>query len=176
MDKNTLNKLLEEKKLTETLMKDESFKKEAKKILKEENSSITDKDISNILTATEKVLSGEVKIKSDKDLDEVVGGMGNLGKSIARKTIKTVCTVGGAVGGNLVGGVVAESATGLNKKVTDFINTGDHLNPEKSLAFLKENASGYAITGVTNISATGAGGFGGYKFGNFICNNLGLND
>lgn len=32
MDKNTLNKLLEEKKLAETLIKDESFKKR-KKIL-----------------------------------------------------------------------------------------------------------------------------------------------
>ena len=175
MDKNTLNKLLEEKKLTETLMKDESFKKEAKKILKEENSSITDKDISNILTATEKVLSGEVKIRSDKDLDEVVGGMGNLGKSIARKTIKTVCTVGGAVGGNFVGITVAGSVTGLDKKTAEFANADD-ITPEDASNFLKDNASRIAITGATTVAATGAGGFGGYKFGNFICNKLGLND
>ena len=168
MDRNAIDKLLEEKKLAETLMKDENFKKEAKKILKEENSSITDEDIKNILSATEKVLSGDVKIKSEEDLDEVVGGIKGLAKGIARKTIKAVCAAGGGIIGNTVGE--------LGGRLAGYAITGE---PEYFLGpiYLAQDHPKAALgMGATTVAAMGAGGFGGYKFGNFICDKLGLND
>jgi hypothetical protein len=109
MDKNAFIKLLKEKKLVETLMQDEDFKNKAKKILKEENkgnADITDKDLINILKDTEKALSGNVKIENEADLDEVSGGSfasvcKDVGRSIARGTIKTSCTAASAIGTGL---------------------------------------------------------------------------
>jgi hypothetical protein len=148
MDKNTLHKLLEKNKLAETLMKDESFKNEAKKLLKkEEKSDISDDDLMKILNSIEKVISGNVKIEIEADLDKVSGGT-NIVKSIARKAIIAVSLAAGSI----VGGI--GTAAAMIQVVTT-----------------NKNA-----VGVGMLTGAGAGGAGGYEFGKLICNKLGLYD
>ena len=162
-------------------MNDESFKSEAKKILKEEDPNITDEGIKDILKSAEKVLSGESKVENDEDLDEVVGGLGATGRSIARKTIKTICTVGGfGVGGRVVGGAV-DNATGFSKARYD-VTKGKNLSDlsateqEEYNKFVDGHLKEAGAVGVSALAGGGAGAYGGYKFANYICDKLGLND
>jgi hypothetical protein len=163
MNKNILHKLLEEKKLAETLMQDEDFKNKAKKILKEENVDITDKDVMNILKATEKALSGDVKIENEADLDEVSGGScTDFCKSVARVTIETCCTAAGVGGALVIGGNVMDY---IDKKTST-----ESESSEKSGEYFEKLAADNLIT----FAGAGAGGVMGYKFGKFLCSTLGL--
>ncbi len=148
MDKDTVLKLLDEKKLTDTLMKDKDFISEAKAILKEENPGITDENLEKILKSVEKALSGEVKIENDDDLDEVVGGAGSgLLKKVAGVAVKTTCTVGGTVLGGCSGTIAGSKIT---------------------------NTNGGATMGC--YAGAAGGTLLGNRFGNFLCDKLGFND
>jgi hypothetical protein len=100
-----------------------------------------------ILNSIEKVISGNVKIESEADLDKVSGGT-NIVKSIARKTIIAVSSAAGTTVGGF-GATLAALAVKNDKTATA---------PE--------------LAGV--FTAAGAGGIGGYELGKLICNKLGL--
>ena len=162
MDKKELKKLLEEKKLADTLMKDESFRKGAEEILKSEGVDYKSGDLESMLKAIEKVLSGEVKIENDEDLDEVVGGITVKGvaKGVVRGAIKTVSTLGGLWTGGKAS-IAVDKKFGVIESVKNPFKVPT--NTQVAVA-----AAGAAI----NVT----GGVVGYKLGDYICKKLGLDD
>jgi hypothetical protein len=166
MDKNTLHELLKEGKLSETLMGDKNFKDEAQKILQEEKSDINDEDLMKILKVTEKTLSGDMKSNNEDDLEKAVGGLGSTGRDIARGAIKTVSTfVGGVAGlavGNITGFVGASNCIAVDpKSLYDIMCKAERIR---------------SAIDVGGLTGTAAGGYGGYRFGKFLCEKLGLKD
>ncbi len=172
MDKNTLNKLLKEKKLTDILMKDKDFISEAKAILKEESPDITDENLENILKSVEKALSGEVKIENDDDLENVVGGLGTTGKKIARGAIKSVCTLAGYFTGYAGVGECLY-------KINDKLFGSDRHSPTASWSDEKTRRKYFVVNSaeeILGISSTIGFLYGGYKLGEWICKKLDLEE
>ena len=161
MNKNELKKLLEENKLAETLMKDENFKKQAEEIIKSEGVDYNPADLKSILKAVEKILSGEVKVESEEDLDEVVGGAS--AKGFARGAIKTVCTLGGFTSGAVALGLVA-AVPGAAVALP--------LHAANKISVFTANNIELGSVGVGAVAGAVGGATAGYKLGNFICKKL----
>ncbi|BED93003.1 MAG: hypothetical protein RsTaC01_0942 [Candidatus Paraimprobicoccus trichonymphae] len=147
MEENKVVKLAKNGELTEKLMQDKDFVEKAKKILKKEN--IDGNEIFEILKILEKCINKSEKIKSEEDLENVIGGRISR---IGELYIKSSFTILGTAIGALPGAIPLA-----------FITEGDL----KNINF-KENA--IPIAGAA-VGAT-VGGMAGAAFGQLIVNTI----
>ena len=174
----TIQELLNNKSLSETLMADEKFVSEAKEILTKEYKEIDSTQLKELLDKLERDIADKIEL-NELELSEVSGGAGgstkkkpceNLSKP-AKSAIKGVIhtfvdaifSVLGAITG-YVGGSAATAG------ISSLLN-------EKFKANIEPDTIAKAALGVgatTGVAGMAGGGYGGYKLAQLICNKLGV--
>lgn len=161
MDKQRVIEFLSDKNLSQNLMKDENFKKEAKDILKKDMPNITDEQLLSLLKDIQKGLQSDTKIESEEDFEKVFGGNKNF-KQVA---IESFCTIVGALGCGLSAGIGPSAIYySLNKKD----------NPQMSIKDVVLNSPISTASIIPGVSATIFGGTVGNFIGKLICKKAGL--
>ncbi len=178
----TIQELLNNKSLSETLMADEKFVSEAKEILTKEDKEIDNTQLKELLDKLEKNIADKIEL-NELELSEVSGVVGgstkkkpceNLSKP-AKSAIKGVIHMFfdvnfaalGAITGYVAGYVVGDQATA---GISSLLN-------EKFHADIESNTTVKATRGVgvtAGIAGMFGGGYGGYKLSELICNKLGV--
>ena len=184
-----IQELVKEGNLAKSLMADKEFVDGAKEILKSEKIEMDDAKLKQLLDEIESKLKTS-EIMSPEELENVSGGVDwkSVGKSAARKTIKTVSTVTGLAVGTAMGtgfgyGFGYGMGTGVGAKAYAEKIAGTSAEsppppPEEAIAYENVGSkAGAAVGGVSGL-VTGApiGGYVGYKLGNWICKATGLEE
>ncbi len=189
---NKLEKLLTEGNFAETLMKDGKFVEEAKKILNQETGEdISSQDLEKILSCIAENCTNPKEQNSElseKELNEVVGGLSN-------RKLGTLIKVSSTIIGSAIGGAVGyDKSIQLGKKVKQHIAEREIINEAQNDAFFSIFPSSLTEKGahkfaqfttldkdekeLAKAAGTGAGAItgalGGAALGSLICKVTGL--
>lgn len=170
-----LQKLVKNSTLTETLMANEKFIKDAKEILKKENIEVSDEQLSALIKKIESELN-KPGVLDEKNLENISGG------SAAGIVIKTTTAIVGAAVGAYFGGKYGEiGANKLNRNFTDDnvkenllrCNFSDSFNSLYAGTSRHKDIKLAGKYGGGSLGAIGGGALG-YALGNLICKVAGV--
>jgi hypothetical protein len=152
-----IQELVEDGKLSKTLMADKKFVEGAEKIFKDENIEIDDKKLAELMSQIETNIKNSSKVSDDK-LTNVAGGVRLPSSAQAvkwsRKAVVAASIAAGATLGNVLSGDVIEAASTRINSVED------------------TNLINHSI----GIGGIGVGVYAGFKLGQYIADNMGLKE
>lgn len=172
-----LQELVNNGKLSETLLSNKKFVKEAKEILRSENIEADDKNLAQLMDEIASKLKADSTRKvDDEELANVAGGV------TARGAVVTVSSVIGAVVGALVGRVAEDasnkgSSFELSRMEPLYNVNQPYLGPKGEIDITpkpgftpgeKSVSVNYAGVAATTLGA-GGGAYAGHKIGHLIC-------